>query len=80
MKVPAIKKLVETFDLQQLEKAEIDILEGLAPAIEVEGNDEGEQLTHIMAAIWILHEMKLRNIDFKEALREYIKKVRESIN
>jgi hypothetical protein len=80
MKVPAIKKLVETLDLQQLEKAEIDILEGLAPAIEVEGNDEGEQLTHIMAAIWILHEMKLRNIDFKEALREYIKKVRESIN
>jgi hypothetical protein len=80
MKVPAIKKLVETFDLQQLEKAEIDILEGLTPAIEVEGNDEGEQLTHIMAAIWILHEMKLRNIDFKEALREYTKKVRESIN
>jgi hypothetical protein len=80
MKVPAIKKLVETFDLQQLEKAEIDILEGLTPAIEVEGNDEGEQLTHIMAAIWILHEMKLRNIDFKEALREYTKRVRESIN
>jgi hypothetical protein len=80
MKIPAIKKLVDTYDLHQLEKAEIDLLEELSPEIEVEGTDEGEQLTHIMAAIWILHEMKLRSLDFKEALREYTKKVRESIN
>jgi hypothetical protein len=80
MKIPVIKKLVETCEIHQLEKAEIDILEGQAPAIEVEGSDEGEQLTHVMAAIWILHEMKLRNLDFKDALREYTKKVRESIN
>jgi hypothetical protein len=80
MKIPVIKKLVENFDLKQLEKAEIDLVEGLAPEIEVEGSDEGEQLTHIMAAIWILHEMKLRSLDFKDALREYTKKVRESIN
>jgi hypothetical protein len=80
MKIPVIKKLVETFEIQQLEKAEVDILEGNKPQIEVEGSDEGEQLTHVMAAIWILHEMNLRKIDFKEALREYTKKVRESIN
>ncbi len=80
MKIPAIKKLVESFDIHQLEKAESDLLEELALEIEVEGSDEGEQLTHIMAAIWILHEMKLRNIDFKDALRDYTKKVRESIN
>ena len=80
MKIPVIKKLVETFEIHQLEKAEINILEGEAPEIEVEGSDEGEQLTHVMAAIWILHEMKLRNLDFKDALREYTKKVRESIN
>ena len=80
MKIPVIKKLVETFDLHQLEKAEMALLEELVPEIEVEGNDEGEQLTHIMAAIWILHEMQHRKLDFKEALREYTKKVRESIN
>ena len=80
MKIPVIKKLVETYEIPQLEKAEMNILEGEALAIEVEGSDEGEQLTHGMAAIWILHEMKLRNLDFKDALREYTKKVRESIN
>lgn len=80
MKIPAIKKLVENYSFAELQKAENDLIEGDMVQIEVEGNDEGEQLTHIIAAIWILEEMKAKGADFKDALREYTKKVRESIS
>jgi hypothetical protein len=80
MKIPAIKKLLESYPVTELLKAETQLLNGEPLAIEVEGNDEGEQLTHIIASIWIMEEMKTKNIDFKDALREYTKKVRESIN
>jgi hypothetical protein len=80
MKIPAIKKLVESYSEEELLKAENDIMEGLSISIDVEGEDEGEQLTHVIAAAFILKEMEGKKIDFKEALREYTKKVRESIN
>ena len=80
MKIPAIKRLIETHTLIELLKAETQLMEGELPSIMVEGDDEGEQLTHIIAAMWIMEEMKNRSLDFKEALREYTKKVRESIN
>jgi hypothetical protein len=80
MKVPAIKKLIASYPLTELLNAEVQLLEGEPITIEVEGDDEGEQLTHIIAAIWIMEEMKNRNIDFQESLRAYTKKVRESIN
>ena len=80
MKIPVIKKLVESFSETELTQAENDLLEGINLSIDVEGEDEGEQLTHIIAASFILKEMKDRQIDFKEALRVYTKKVRESIN
>ena len=80
MKIPAIKKLVESYSVKELEKAELNITEGIEPGIEVEGSDEGEQLTHVLAAVWIHYEMDKRKLDFKDALREYTKKVRDSIN
>jgi hypothetical protein len=80
MKIPAIKKLVENNSLQELMAAEAAIVEEQQPAIEVEGEDEGEQLTHVLAAVWILNEMEDNGTDFKTALREYTKKVRVSIS
>jgi hypothetical protein len=80
MKIPAIKKLIERYPMVELLNAEIQLLEGAPTGIEVEGEDEGEQLTHIIAAIWIMEEMKNKSIDFQESLRAYTKKVRESIN
>ncbi|WP_242921865.1 DUF6952 family protein [Pontibacter liquoris] len=80
MKVPVIKTLVETQNLEALVAAEEAILEEQTPEITVEGADEGEQLTHVMAAIWILNHMQDHNTDFKTALREYTKKVRVSIS
>jgi hypothetical protein len=79
MKIPIIKKLVENHTISELESAENAILEENKPAIEVEGDDEGEQLTHVMAAIWIQNEMQKENIPFPKALRAYTQKVRVSI-
>jgi hypothetical protein len=80
MKIPAIKKLVENESLDALMAAENAIMEEQPLAIEVEGDDEGEQLTHVIAAAWILNYMNDNSVDFKTALREYTKKVRVSIS
>ncbi|SNC76837.1 hypothetical protein SAMN06265337_3587 [Hymenobacter gelipurpurascens] len=80
MKMPAIKRLVETQTLDNLVLAEEALLEEQPLPFEVEGEDEGEQLTHIFAAIFILNHMQEHGSQFKDALREYTKKVRVSIS
>ncbi|AHM58839.1 hypothetical protein D770_02860 [Flammeovirgaceae bacterium 311] len=79
MKIPAIRKLVENNSLEELMAAEEAIVNEESPAIEVEGEDEGEKLTHVLAAVFILNEME-KEVDFKSALREYTRMVRESIS
>lgn len=80
MKIPAIKKAVEQYSLDQLRKAEADLYEEKALEIEIEGEDEGEQLTHVLAGIWIKETMIEKGMDFKEALRSYTLRVRNSIS
>lgn len=79
MKIPAIKKLVEQADLESLRQAEQALYEEQPLAIEVEGEDEGEKLTHILAAIYIKERMA-QGDDFTTALRSYSQRVRNSIN
>lgn len=80
MKMPAIKKLVDTYNTTELKAAEEALYAEETLAIEVEGDDEGEQLTHVLAAIYIQEKMSAESIDFKTALRAYTSRVRESIN
>lgn len=80
MKIPVIKQLVETKSMDELLAAEIAIIHEQPLPFSIEGSDEGEQLTHALAAIWILERMNETSADFKSALREYTQKVRESIN
>ena len=79
MKVPVIKKLCETYSLEEITKAEEAIAEGLTPEIEIEGEDEGEQLTHAFGAKFVLERVKI-GVDMKSALREFTQKVRSSIS
>ena len=79
MKVAAIKVLVDTFTIEQLHEAEEALYNEQILPIEVEGTDDGEKLTHILAAIEILHDMAKGN-DYKTALRNYSSRVRNSIN
>lgn len=80
MKIPVVKKLVENYTMDALREAEDALIDEEPLPFEVKGDDEGEKLTHILAAIFILERMKSENIEFKAALREYTRIVRESIS
>lgn len=80
MQIPVIKKLAETFTLDQLKAAEEAMMNEQQPAIEIEGKDEGEQLTHVLAAIDMLTDMQTNNVDLRTALRNYSQRVRNSIS
>lgn len=79
MKVAAIKPLVETYTIEQLKVAEQELYDEKPLSIEVDGADEGEKLTHILAAIEILTDM-IAGEEYKTALRNYSSRVRNSIN
>jgi hypothetical protein len=80
MKLAVIKKLAETQTLESLRQAEDAILNEEKPSIEIEGEDEGEQLTHAIAAIQILSDMEIQGVDLRTALRAYTERVRNSIS
>jgi len=80
MKIPVIKKLVETYTLEQLVAAEAAMMEEQAPAIEVEGEDEGEKLTHVLAAVWVKGEINTNGTEAMTAIRAYAQRVRNSIS
>lgn len=80
MKLPVIKQLVELYTLEQLQKAEEQIFNEEPISIEVLGDDEGEQLTHILGAIDVLERVKNENKDKSTALREFFQRVRNSIS
>lgn len=79
MKLPIIKKIAESYTLDQLNLAEEELMEGNTLSIVIEGEDEGEQLTHVIAAKWVI-EATQNGKGLNDALREYTKKVRESIS
>ena len=80
MKIPVIRTLVEKYSLEELKNAENAIAEEQQPEIEVEGEDEGEQLTHVYGAIWIKERIENDGVDPKVALREFSARVRNSIS
>ncbi|WP_338769182.1 hypothetical protein WAF17_09320 [Bernardetia sp. ABR2-2B] len=80
MKLPVIKQLVENHSLEDLKKAEMAMEEGENPTFEVKGEDEGEQFTHVIAAVWVKEKMATDGIDARAAMREYTQKVRNSIS
>ncbi len=79
MQIPVIKKLVEQYSLSQLQEAEAAMMEEQKPAIEVEGKDEGECLTHVLASIYIKQKIE-QGTAFNQALRDFSQRVRNSIS
>lgn len=80
MKITAIKKLIENHTLSELKAAEQSMELGEPLSIEVEGDDEGEQFTHVLAAIDILTRVETGQKEVNTALREFTQRVRNSIN
>ena len=79
MQIPVIKKLVENYSLPQLQAAEEAMMEEQIPVIEVEGKDEGECLTHVLASIYIKEKME-QGTAFNQAVRGFSQRVRNSIS
>lgn len=79
MNIAAIKDLTSRASVEELKAAEEAILNGDSPAISVPGNDEGEQLTHVLAAIYVLEQMA-NGVDTMMAIRSYAQRVRASIS
>lgn len=80
MNIQIIKHLVETYSIDQLKQAEEDIINEAPLAIEVEGVDQGEQLTHTLAAIFCKEVMEKEGLNINQAVRAYSQRVRDSIN
>lgn len=80
MKIPEIKRLVSAHTIAELSAAEEAILEGQQPVIEIIGDDEGEQLTHAIAAREVLASIEEENLSPARALRNYSQRVRNSIS
>ena len=80
MNIAAVRNLVEEYNEHQLQQAEADLLEGKDLEISVKGEDEGEQLTHILAALWVIQHMKESSDDLMTSIRAYTQRVRNSIS
>lgn len=80
MKIPVIKQIAASYSVADLEAAEQAILNEETPVISIEGEDEGEQLTHILAAKEIIIQMQNEGIDLNRAMRNYSQRVRNSIS
>ena len=79
MKILVIKALVENYTQEQLIQAEEALLKEQPLPITVEGSDDSERLSYILAAIFVLEKIKQEKMEFKTALRSYTERVRESI-
>ncbi|MDQ3073329.1 MAG: hypothetical protein M3Q97_08720 [Bacteroidota bacterium] len=80
MKVNEIKQLTEKYDLPTLQELQGEIENDKPLSHEVPGNDEGEKLTHILAAIWIHEQVTANQSDIKTELRNFAARVRTSIS
>jgi hypothetical protein len=76
MQISIIKQLTNQFSATELREAEHALMQGEAPGIEVEGVDDGEQLTHVLGALWIIDRMNTEGMSYASAQREFIKSVR----
>ena len=78
MQIPVVRSLCQNRALQDLRAAESLLMEGEPLPFEVGGEDEGEQLSHILGAIWILEQVE-QGTAFNDALRAFTQRVRNSI-
>ncbi|MFN3952036.1 MAG: DUF6952 family protein [Thermaurantimonas sp.] len=78
MKIQAIKDLLR-HDIEALKKAEQQLYDEQPPEIPVAGEDEGEMLTHVLAAIWIKEQIQ-SGVPEAQAVRAFTQRVRNSIS
>jgi hypothetical protein len=80
MKIQDIKELVEAHTEAEIKTLTEQLENGEPLSHPVGGDDEGEQLTHLIGAAWIKEQMAANGTDFKTELRNFTSKVRNSIS
>ena len=78
MRRDAIRTLIDIQTRESLTAAKEAILRGRVLPFAVEGSDESEKLTNLLAALHVL-DMVQQGVDFDAALRQYIAQVRGTI-
>ena len=76
MKAAVIRKLSRAHDAATLAACAEALMGGAAPPVEVEGEDDGERLTHVMLAQRVRAAVD-GGADAGEAFREVMSSVRE---
>jgi hypothetical protein len=81
MQIKAIKNLLDKYSIEELKQKEEQLLEGEELSFDdVEGEDEGEQLTHLTGAIWCIEQAKTNGSKPHSEVRNFISRVRNSIS
>lgn len=80
MKISTIKQLAQKHELEKLRALEAAIENEEDVSAEVPGEDDGDRLTNVSAAIWIKEQMEKNGSDLKTEIRNYSQRVRNSIS
>jgi hypothetical protein len=81
MQIKAIKNLLDKYSLEELQSKENALLEGEELSFDdVEGVDDGEQLTHLTGAIWCIEESTKKGTKPQAEVRNFVSRVRNSIS
>ncbi|MGI9545169.1 MAG: DUF6952 family protein [Cyclobacteriaceae bacterium] len=76
MEFDSIKFLVETFPRIELEEAQEAIVNGHDPEIKLSGRSDGERLSEVIAALWVLEKMNQEQVDIVTAFSAYQESLR----
>ena len=77
MEAREIERLVETYQVRDLEKVEESLIAGKEVEITMPGENPGEKLAYIAAAKWIVEKIKLDKCEFQEAYEAYLDVIKE---
>lgn len=79
MKIAEIKRLAIEASFEELEAADEALCNAHQPNIAIHGDDMGEKLTHVLAALWVKKQLKAGET-LPEAIRQFSLRVRTSIS
>ena len=78
MRRDIVKILLDTQTRENIVDAKEALVQGQALPFSVEGADEGEKLTNLLAALYVLDWVQ-QGADFDTALRHYSTQIREAV-
>ncbi len=79
MKLAEVKRLVNQAEIESIQQAIVSFEHNRTNLLNVSGESEGEILSHLLAAEFVMGRMK-NGESLNEAVREYSKRIRSIIS